>query len=287
MRKKLFYFFQSVIIYIFYFLSKIIGLKLSRFFFSLIFKKIGNLFKSKKIIYDNLNRIKPGISQLEKEKIINKMWSNYGKTFIEYVYLGSFKKKSNHIILKNRKVIDEIAKKNKPVIFISGHFANYELMSMELTKANIKLATIYRPLNNMFLNPYMEYLRKTFICKNQIKKGLNGVKESLEYIKKGYSVALMVDQRVSEGPRISFFNGEAHTTTLPAQLSSRFDCDIVPIYISRDKNDIFEMEILDPINILESEKKNKELIMKKVNQTIEKLILRDPGQWILTHNRWK
>ena len=287
MRKKIFYFFQSLIIYIFYFLSKIIGLKLSRIFFSLIFKKIGNLFKSKKIIYDNLNRIKPGISQLEKEKIINKMWSNYGKTFIEYVYLGSFKKKSNHIILKNRKVIDEIAKKNKPVIFISGHFANYELMSMELTKANIKLATIYRPLNNMFLNPYMEYLRKTFVCKNQIKKGLNGVKESLEYIKKGYSVALMVDQRVSEGPRISFFNGEAHTTTLPAQLSSRFDCDIVPIYISRDKNDIFEMEILDPINILESEKKNKELIMKKVNQTIEKLILRDPGQWILTHNRWK
>ena len=183
--------------------------------------------------------------------------------------------------------MDEIAKKNKPVIFISGHFANYELMSMELTKANIKLATIYRPLNNMFLNPYMEYLRKTFVCKNQIKKGLNGVKESLEYIKKGYSVALMVDQRVSEGPRISFFNGEAHTTTLPAQLSSRFGCDIVPIYISRDKNDIFEMEILDPIDILESEKKNKELITKKINQTIEKLILRDPGQWILTHNRWK
>ena len=287
MRKKFFYFFQSVIIYVFYFLSKIIGLKLSRFFFSLIFKKIGSLFKSKKIIYDNLNRIKPGISQLEKDKIINKMWSNYGKTFIEYIYLGSFKKKSNHIIIKNRGVMDEIAKKNKPVIFISGHFANYELMSMELTKANIKLATIYRPLNNMFLNPYMEYLRKTFVCKNQIKKGLNGVKESLEYIKKGYSVALMVDQRVSEGPRISFFNGEAHTTTLPAQLSSRFGCDIVPIYISRDKNDIFEMEILDPINILESEKKNKELITKKINQTIEKLILRDPGQWILTHNRWK
>ena len=287
MIKKIFYFFQSVFIYLFYLLSKIIGLKLSRMFFSLIFRIVGNLFKSKNIVLDNLERIKPGLSKSDKEIIINNMWSNYGKTFIEYIYLGSFKKKSNHIIVKNRGVMDEIAKKNKPVIFISGHFANYELMSMELTKANIKLATIYRPLNNMFLNPYMEYLRKTFVCKNQIKKGLNGVKESLEYIKNGYSVALMVDQRVSEGPRISFFNGEAHTTTLPAQLSSRFDGDIVPIYISRDKNDIFEMEILDPINILESEKKNKELITKKVNQTIEKLILRDPGQWILTHNRWK
>ena len=97
----------------------------------------------------------------------------------------------------------------------------------------------------------------------------------------------MVDQRVSEGRRISFFNGSAHTTTLPAQLSSRFDCDIVPIYISRNQDDRFEMEILDPILISDSEKKNKELVTKKINVIIEKLILRDPSQWILTHNRWK
>ena len=287
MIKRIFYFFQSVFIYLFYLLSKIIGLKLSRMLFSLIFRVVGNLFKSKNIVLDNLERIKPGMNKSDKEIIINNMWSNYGKTFIEYIYLSSFQKKTNHISIKNKKVIDEIVKENKPVVFVSGHFANYELMSMELTRANIKLATIYRPLNNIFLNPFMEYLRKTFVCKNQIKKGLNGVKESLTYMKQGYSIALMVDQRVSEGPRMSFFNGEAHTTTLPAQLSSRFNCNIVPIYISRNKNDKFEMEILDPISILENEKKNKELIMKKVNKIIEKLILRDPSQWILTHNRWK
>ena len=161
------------------------------------------------------------------------MWSNYGKTFIEYPHLYSFKKKSNHITIKNKNIIDEIIEKNKPVIFISGHFANYELMSMELTKARVRLATIYRPLNNIFLNPLMEYLRKTFVCQYQIKKGLSGVKEALEYMKKGFSIALMVDQRVSEGSKIKFFNNNAYTTTLPAQLASRFNCDIVPIYISR------------------------------------------------------
>ena len=287
MRKKAFYFLQSLIIYFVYLFSKIIGLKLSRILFSFIFIKLGNFFKSKKIIINNLDRIKPDISDLDKEIIINKMWSNYGKTFVEYIFLNIFKKKSDHIEIKNKKIIDEIIKRNKPVVFISGHFANYELMSMELTKTNVKLATIYRPLNNIFLNPFMEYLRKKFICKNQIKKGLNGVKECLEYMKKGYSIALMVDQRVSEGPRVNFFNGNAHTTTLPAQLSSRFNCDIVPIYISRSQDDRFEMELLDPINIPESEKKDKELITKKINTIIENFILRDPSQWILTHNRWK
>ena len=285
--KKTFYFIQSIIIYFFYFISKIIGLKLSRIVFSFIFVKVGNMFKSKKIIFNNLNKINPEISSLEKERIANKMWSNYGKTFVEYIFLNIFKKKSDHINIKNKRAIDEILKKNKPVVFISGHFSNYELMSMELTKAKVKLATIYRPLNNMFLNPFMEYLRKNFVCKNQIKKGLNGVKESLEYMKNGYSIALMVDQRVSEGPRVNFFNGRAHTTTLPAQLSSRFDCDIVPIYISRNQDDGFDMEILDPIFISDSEKKDKELITEKINVIIEKLILRDPSQWILTHNRWK
>ena len=286
MRKKAFYFLQSLIIYFVYLISKIIGLKLSRILFSFIFIKLGNFFKSKKIIINNLDRIKPDISDLDKEIIINKMWSNYGKTFVEYIFLNIFKKKSDHIEIKNKKIIDEIIKRNKPVVFISGHFANYELMSMELTKANIKLATIYRPLNNIFLNPFMEYLRKTFVCENQIKKGLNGVKQALGYMKKGYSIALMVDQRVSEGSKVKFFNRDAYTTTLPAQLSSRFNCDIIPIYISRTREDLFEMEILDPIQISEK-KNNKELLTNKINEVIEKLVLRDPSQWILTHNRWK
>ncbi len=287
MVKKFYYFFQSLIIYLFFLISKIFGLNLSRKIFSYIFIKLGNFFRSKKLILSNLDKIKPNIMFSEKEVIINKMWSNYGKTFIEYVHLNFFRKNSTHINIKNKKIIDKIVEKNKPVIFISGHFANYELMSMELTKANVKLATIYRPLNNIFLNPFMEYLRKKFVCKNQIKKGLSGVKESLEYMKKGYSIALMVDQRVSEGSKIKFFDSEAYTTSLPAQVSSRFNCEIIPIYINRTDDDNFEMEILNPLEIPESQKDNKELITENINKILEKLILRDPSQWILTHNRWK
>ncbi len=285
--KKIIYFLQSLIIYSFFLISKLIGLKLSRLVFSFIFIKIGNFFKSKKTIINNLDIINSNLNGAEKNNLIEKMWSNYGKTFIEYVHLNLFKKKTSHIKIKNKEILDEVYKSNKPVIFISGHFANYELMSMELTKANIKLATIYRPLNNLFLNPFMEYLRKTFVCKNQIKKGLSGVKEALNYMEKNYSIALMVDQRVSEGSSILFFNKKAYTTTLPAQLAIRFNCKIVPIYIARDQNDNFEMEILNPIQITENMKKDKELISKKINGIIEDLILRDPSQWILTHNRWK
>ena len=69
-------------------------------------------------------------------------------------------------------------------------------MSMEISKRDIPLATIYRPLNNIFLNPLMEYLRKKFVCRNQIKKGINGVRDAINFIKKKYCIALMIDQRV-------------------------------------------------------------------------------------------
>jgi KDO2-lipid IV(A) lauroyltransferase len=217
------------------------------------------------------------------------MWSNYGKTFVEYLYLKKFKNMNNHIEIKGKQILKKIATQNKPVIFVSGHFANFELMSMELTKADINLATIYRPLNNFFLNPFMEYLRKKYICQNQIKKGMAGVKNSIGYIKNNFSIALMIDQRVSEGKKLPFFEHMALTTTLPAQMALKFNLDIVPIYIARKENDHFEMEIFDPIKVLNNgnDESNKLNISIKLNKTLEEMILRDPSQWIWTHNRWK
>ncbi len=287
MKKIVLYLLQSIIIYFLFFISRIIGLKLSRLIFSKIFILFGNLFRSKKIIVQNLNKIIPSVDNQKCEKIINNMWSNYGKTFIEYIYLHKFRNSDQHISIQNKNILDEIKKNKKPTVFISGHFANYELMSMELSKAGVNLATIYRPLNNFFLNPLMEYLRKKFVCKNQIKKGLPGVKEVINYIKKKNNIALMVDQRVSEGIKVPFFNNEAFTTSLPAQLAIKYDCSIVPIYISRNSDDSFEMKLFAPIDFTDEEKNNKFLISKKINTIIEKFILKDPSQWILTHNRWK
>ena len=158
-------------------------------------------------------------------------------------------------------------------------------MSMAITQRNINLATIYRPLNNFFINPLMEYLRKKYVCKNQIKKGINGVREAIEYIKKKHSIALMIDQRVSEGERVNFFGKLALTTTLPAQLAIKYNLNIIPVYIKRIKNDKFRIEFQNKLN--PNLFKNKLELTKELNKIIEKMIVKNPNQWIWTHNRWK
>ena len=279
------YFFEAIIIYFFLIIGKLIGLYKARKLFSFIFKKIGPFIKSRNVIDKNLNKFLKKNSEETKNKIISNMWSNYGMTFIEYIFLNKLRNGNSHINIEGEEILNDISDSNKPVIFISGHFANFELMSMEITKKKINLATIYRPLNNFFLNPFMEYLRKKYICKNQIQKGIKGVKDSIKYIDNGHSIALMIDQRVSEGIKIKFFKDEALTTTLPAQLALKYNLKIVPIFIERKNINDFKMKVFNPIDV--SGFNNKLEITKKLNHVLEEMITKNPNQWIWTHNRWK
>ena len=285
MIKLFYYFLQSVLIYVFFALGRIMGIRLSRKIFSFLFLKTGPIFKSKEIINRNLLIYKNNISNDEKNKITSSMWKNYGMTFIEYIFLDLFRKKNSHITIEGKEYLESILKNKKPVIFVSGHFANYELMSMEITKKGIPLATIYRPLNNIFLNPFMEYLRRKYICKNQIKKGLNGVREAIEFIKKDMSIALMIDQRVSEGEKINFFGKPALTTTLPAQLSIKYNLPIIPVFIERTFENNFKIKFYK--EIYSGDQDNKIVLTEKLNRVLENMIIDKPNEWIWTHNRWK
>ena len=131
----------------------------------------------------------------------------------------------------------------------------------------------------------MEKIRNKFICKNQIKKGLGGLKKLISFINKNYSTALMIDQRVSEGILSDLFNTKALTTTIPAQLVKKYNMPIVPVYIERISGINFKLEIKEPI--IFSKEDTIQDITNQLNKILEKMILKKPEQWIWSHNRWK
>ena len=282
------YFIQFIIIIFLFILFKIIGLKISSFISGTIFTLIGPFFRSNDLSHNNLNLAFPEMNKNEKNKILKKMWFNYGSMLAEYIFIKDFRNQtefSKKLIIENQNILETIKKNSKPVIFISGHFNNFELMAMYIEKFGIDLAAIYRPLNNKFLNPIMEDIRKKYICKNQIKKGISGTKEILKFFKNDTSIALMIDQRVSEGIKCKFFNEEALTTTIPAQFVKKFEAEIVPIYIERINKNNFKLKIYDPLKFSKNE--SIEFITLRLNKILEEMILKNPDQWIWTHNRWK
>ena len=285
--KNLKYLIQFILVIIFFVIFKFLGPNLSSKFSGKIFEIIGPLFRSKKIIYKNIKRAIPEINSEKLKRITKLMWNNYGKIFAEYMFIKNFRKGnlSSKIIIEGQEILEEIKKNKKQVVFISGHLSNFELMALHLEKSGINLAAIYRPLNNLYLNPLMEKIRKKYICKHQIKKGIGGMKKLIHLKKKNYSTALMIDQRVSEGILSKFFNHEALTTTVPAQLVKKFNIPVVPIYIDRIKGLNFKITIKKPIFF--SNLKSVKNITDELNLELEKMVIKKPENWIWSHNRWK
>ena len=281
------YFLQYLFTTISFLIFKILGPNLSSNLSGKIFQIIGPFFRSKKIIDSNIKKAFPDIDPNNLKKLVNLMWNNYGRVFAEFMFMKEFRygKLVNKIEIDGKNILNEIKSSNQQAIFISGHLSNFELMAMCLEKYGIKLCAIYRPLNNIFLNSIMEKIRKKYICKNQIKKGIGGLKKLISLKKNNLSTALMIDQRVSEGILSNFFGNKALTTTIPAQLVKKFNIPVIPVYIERVKDLNFKITISKPIYFLPDTSIHN--ITDELNLILEKMIIKKPEAWIWTHNRWK
>ena len=286
--KNIKYFLQFTCILFLFCIFKILGLKYASILSGNIFTFLGPWFRSNQIIFSNLKIAFPNIEEDKKKEILKKMWFNYGRILAEYMFLKDFnhnEKYSKKISIENLNVLEKIKKEGDRVIFISGHFNNFELMAMQIEKLGIKLAALYRPLNNHYLNPIMVNIRKKYICKKQIKKGISGTKDLLINFQQGYSIALMIDQRVSQGIRSNLFKKKALTTTIPAQFFKKYKTKIVPVYVERQKENDFKVKFFEPVQF--SNDHSIEFITEKLNVILEEMISKNPEQWIWTHDRWK
>jgi len=281
------YFIEYIFIKLLFFKFQILGYKTA----SNLGEKIGRLFgpivRSRNKIINNLKDSNIGNSDEERNSIINNMWGNYGRILAEYNFLKKFKNGDydNYLEIEGLEHLEKIKKNKKQVVFISGHFNNFELMAMQIENFGIDVAAIYRPLNNIFLNKTMERIRIKNICNNQIKKGKAGTRKLIKMFKNGYSIALMIDQRVSEGISVKLFNRNCLTTTIPAQLVKKYECDVVPVYVERINKINFKMHFYEPLNFEKSLSIFE--ITTKLNNTLEKMILKNADQWIWSHDRWK
>ena len=281
------YFIEYIFIKLLFFKFQILGYKTASNLGEKIGRLFGPIFRSRNKIINNLKDSNIGNSDEERNSIINNMWGNYGRILAEYNFLKKFKNGdyNNYLEIEGLEHLEKIKKNKKQVVFISGHFNNFELMAMQIENFGVDVAAIYRPLNNIFLNKTMERIRIKNICKNQIKKGKAGTRKIIEMFKNGYSIALMIDQRVSEGISVKFFNRNCLTTTIPAQLVKKYGCDVVPVYVERINKINFKMYFYEPLNFEKSLSIFE--ITTKLNNTLEKMILKNTDQWIWSHDRWK
>ena len=286
------YFLEFILVIFFFLVFKIIGLKLSSDLGEIIGKYFGPLFRKRTIAKKNILIAFPDLNENSINEMIDRMWKNIGRIFGEYIHINKFSIIDNSkkkIVFTNRNDAEILKKNNKPIVFFSGHFANFELMAKCLQELGFNIGAIYRPLNNIFLNPIMEFIRKKYICPIQIEKGSNGTKKLIKHISNNNPLALMVDQRLSSSIRVPFFDQPATTTITPAQLAIKYDALLVPVFLKRLEKTNFEFFIEEPLITNQTNDYDKDIfnITQIMNIKIEEFIKRDPAHWLWSHDRWK
>ena len=285
------YFLEFILVMSFFLIFKIIGFKLSSKLGEIIGKYFGPLFRKKEIAKKNILIAFPNIDETSINQIIDSMWKNIGGIFGEYVHINKFSiinEKKNKIVFINKNNLQILKNNNKPIVFFSGHFSNFELMGVCLKELNFNIGVIYRPLNNIFVNPIWELI-KINSSSTLIEKGPKGSKKLIKHIKQNNSLGLLVDQRLSSSIHVPFFGKLATTTTTPAKLAIKHGALLVPMFIKRVNEIEFEFFIDEPIAINKTNNYKKDIfnIAKSMNKKIEEFIIRDPAHWLWSHDRWK
>ena len=285
--KTIRYLFEAILGLKLLILSKILGLKLSTKTFSWFFSNLGPKLKISNQAKDNLCLAFPGIKEAEIESIIFKMWENIGMVAAEFFHLKKIsEEKNNRISVSGEEHIKKY--ENNGVIFVSGHFANWEIIPLILRNYRSKVGGIYRHSNNFFVNSWVVKQRYNNTTPIQIRKGSSGAREMLSLLKENGAVAMLVDQKLSSGVKVNFFGSEAMTSDGAATLAIKYNYPVVPINVERTQGSNFNVRFYPEIKINKTSDKQNDIriFTSEINKFLEECITSKPESWFWLHNRW-
>jgi KDO2-lipid IV(A) lauroyltransferase len=255
-----------------------------------IAKFIGKKISVNKLAYKNISQALPELNEKQKEKIIDDMWDNLGRIVGEFGHIGACKVEDIEnlfeISAQSRDNIRNLKESGKGGIIFGAHTGNWEIGPKAFLKNGLKVSTVYRPLNN----PYVEKMTANLRGVSMIEKSVGGSRQIIEEIKKGGFVIILADQKISEGELVKFFHDDAITTTSIARIALKYDVPLIPARSIRlGKKFRFCVEVEKPLAFQKSENINSDVLQltRKVNIKLEEWIKQYPAQWFWVHNRWK
>lgn len=270
-------------------IMKIIGFKNSVAFCGFVARALGPYLKVTKIAERNLDKVFG--QKINIKEIIPQIWDNFGKYIGEFPFINKLSddKMQSMFIMEGLENVKPYQISKKPFLLFLAHQANWDFVIEHITQIYPKFAIIYRKANNPYVDKKILKIRSKDENVLMIAKGPTGAKGLVRAIKNGYSIAMLVDQKMNDGIEIPFFGMPAMTASAIAKLSLQYNYPIVPCQLIRTKNSCFKAILHPEIKYQTTDNKEKDVynIMSLINQTLERWIVENPSQWFWFHNRWK
>mgnify|MGYP001192045611 FL=1 len=251
----------------------------------LIYQKIiSPLSGNRKRIIDNLKLIFPDLEKRKREELCSQVPNNIGRTLFELLSPNAFSNiaKSAKVSGPGFKILKDAQEQKKPVILVSGHFGNYDVVRVVLNTNQISVGALYKPMSNPYFNTFYERCIKQ-IAEPLFPRGRAGMGNMMRYLEDGNVVALLIDQYMSHGEPLKFLGHTAYTATSAAKLALKHDALLITFYVVRNDDGInFDLVFESPVKPSTPNE-----MTQVLNDRLEKQIRKNMGQWLWTHKRWK
>lgn len=269
-------------------LLRLMGLERASAFGGWLLKTLGPHTGTHRTVRRNLRIAFPDMDPAERERLAVDQWEQTGRTFAELTMMDRLTPASGRIEIVGGERLDAIRASGKPVVFVSGHLANFELMPAVILAAGIPCQITYRAANNPYADAMIRKNRARYGVKLFAPKGGDGARELLAGLQRGESVALMNDQKFSEGPEVTFFGQPVNAAPGPSRLALRFGTVLQPMSVVRLPGVRFRLTVHAPIAVAAGRNKSEAIAraVQAVTTFVEDRVREQPVDWFWVHKRW-
>jgi KDO2-lipid IV(A) lauroyltransferase len=230
----------------------------------------------------NLEQAMPELSESQRRRILSGMWDNLGRVIGEYPHLTR-PLMAKRITVEGREHLERIRQSGKAAIFVSGHFANWEIIPLTASLCALPMVVIYREANNPVAEALIRRTRAHY-TRSMHGKGRGGAVQAVKALKEGHPLAMLIDQKQNDGSPVPFFGLSAMTSTAAVQLAARYGVPLLAARVVRTDGVHFHVS-LEP-EVRYGSDTDPVAAMADLNRLLERWIRDHPAQWFWVHRRW-
>ncbi|MDC7674843.1 lysophospholipid acyltransferase family protein [Asticcacaulis machinosus] len=251
-------------------------------------RTMGPLTNVQNTVQRNIDIAFPDKDKAWKKRVITEQWDNLGRTFAEFPIMDKIRIANGRVEVIGGERLEALAHASSPVVFISGHLANWEIMPSTIVDFNVTCLMTYRAANNPYVDKRIKAGRFRYGVRLFAPKGGDGAKDLLLAMNKGESVALMNDQKFNKGVPTPFFDSIVYTAPGPTRLAMRFGTVLQPMSVERTHKARFRVIVHPPITVDDTGNRSADIetTVCKVSKFVEDCVIKRPEEWFWAHKRW-
>lgn len=253
-----------------------------------LFGSLGPLTSANRTAERNLRIAFPDASDAEIALLLKAQWDEAGRFFAEFPIVDRIVREPSRLEVVNRERLVAVAQSHQPVVLISGHFSNFEIMAAAIVQADVRCLVSYRAANNPYFDLRIRQSRARYGVQLFAPKGTDGAREMMRAFGRGVSVALLNDQKFNGGVAAPFFGVTAHTAPGPSTFALKFGIPLLPMSVQRVKKARFRVIVHEPIVLADTGDRaaDVEAGVRRINAFMEERVRERPAEWFWVHKRW-